>query len=105
MTAKGLTSIYWGCPFYITIASAGKVAVHLPKQKKVGEVADAPVEIVHIKSERFTYPSDAHANNSDGSVNVVHKKPASDRSKQIANHQAVKEKDKEKLQKDCQEDI
>lgn len=45
----------WG-RFYITITNFRKVDVHLLKDQNVGEVANAPVEIVYIKN-RCYFPS------------------------------------------------
>lgn len=38
--------------FYLTVASFGEADVNLPKRQKVGEVASAAQELLHIKDER-----------------------------------------------------
>lgn len=45
---KVFINMYPGLPFYIIITNSGKVDIHLSKHEKVGEVANALVEIVHI---------------------------------------------------------
>lgn len=42
--------------FYNIIASFGIADIHLPKYQNVGEVANGPEEISHIKEEPFLYP-------------------------------------------------
>lgn len=57
MKAKGVMDVYRRHPFYIKVASFGKVDVHLPKYQKVGEIADTPVEAAQIREELFRTPS------------------------------------------------
>lgn len=65
MTAKAIMDVYLDSSFYSTIANFGKVDVHLSKHQKAGEVADAPVEVVHIKDKCSSYQSGAHPSKSD----------------------------------------
>lgn len=58
--------------FYIIITDLGKVDVQPPKQRKVGEVADAPFEVVQVEDDRFSYSSTTSAKNYDCSVRAVH---------------------------------
>lgn len=50
MTNKGIMNFYKGCLLYITKGELGKVDVNLPKHQNVGKVANAAVEIVHVKA-------------------------------------------------------
>lgn len=43
----------------MTIANFSKVDVHLLKYQKVGEVANAPVKIVHIRDEPYPHITNA----------------------------------------------
>lgn len=72
MTPEGIRDVYPDCAFYINISNFDKVDVHFPKHQKVAEVADAPVEIFHIKKELYSYPSGTQANNSDSLKHAVH---------------------------------
>lgn len=92
-------------PFYITIPYCGKTVVHLRKLQKVGEVANAPEEVVHNKDERISYLFGTKANKNDSSVNAVHYKPTPNRLVQMTKHEAVKERDQESLEKDWFEDV
>lgn len=56
MRAKGTMDVYQSLNFCIIIANPGRISVQLLKYQKVGEVADALVEIVLIKDERFSSP-------------------------------------------------
>lgn len=49
------------------------------KHPKVSEVGTVPVEICHIKDERFSYRSGVYASNSENSVLTVLYKPTPDR--------------------------
>lgn len=57
MTGKGIMDTHPGRPFYHSTSSFVKADINLSKQQKVGEGASAPQEIVHVKDERFSYPS------------------------------------------------
>lgn len=56
MTAKSIIDVYLDRPFHITIAKLGMTVVYLLKHQKVGEVATARKEIVHIKKQHFYTP-------------------------------------------------
>lgn len=79
MTAKGIMDVCAGHSFYIMVANFVWIYIHLPKDQKVGKVADAPVKIVRVKSESFSYLSGSHANTIDGSVYAVQYRPIPDR--------------------------
>lgn len=55
MTAKVITDVQPGSPFYITIANFGKGDSTLPKHQKVSEIKNAPQEVNDIKDERLSY--------------------------------------------------
>lgn len=80
MMAKRVVEVYVWCPFYFTIPNFGNVDVHPTNSEKVDEVDSVPVEIVHVRDE-FLYPSEAHANKSESSVNAVRYKQTQDRLK------------------------
>lgn len=86
ITTKRILDVYPGKRFYFTFSNIGKVNVHVPKHHKFGDVGDAPVRIVHIKNERFSYPSIVHVNNGDLSVNAVQYKPSPDRVEVMIKH-------------------
>lgn len=71
-TAKGITDAYPDRPFYVTIANFSKFDVNLPKRREVGEVANAPIEIVHVNDIRYSYSPCTQANNCDSTVNYMH---------------------------------
>lgn len=75
MTAKVIMDVSHGFAFHITIVKFVKVNLKLPKHHKVGEVTVAPFKAVHNINDHFSWPSDAHENNSESSVNDVHYKP------------------------------
>lgn len=99
MTAKGVMDVHPARPFYIIIANFGNTDVHLPKLQNVDKVANAPEQIVHIKDERLSYPSDTKATKRDSPVIAVHYKPTAGRLHQMAEHDAVKERDEETIEK------
>lgn len=78
MTPKRITDVYSGRLFYINVSNFDKVDVLLAKHQKIGEVRNAPLKIVHIKDDRYSYLPGAHGNNRDGSVGAVHYKPTPD---------------------------
>lgn len=92
MTAKRTMDVYPRRPFYMTIASFGKIDVHLLKHRKFGEVV---VDTVHNKERHFSYPSGAHANTNDSCVNAVHYKLTSDRFYKVVEHEWLKKRDQE----------
>lgn len=47
----------------------------LLKHQNVGEVANAPEELVYIRKDRFLFHSGAKMTNNKGSVKAVHHKP------------------------------
>lgn len=51
------------------------------------------VEIFHIKDKRYSYPTGAHANNSDSSVSTIQYMPTCVRLEQVSEHETVKEND------------
>lgn len=53
MMAEGIPAVYSGRRFYITIASSANVDVDLPRHQKRFEAAYTPLQIVHIKDERY----------------------------------------------------
>lgn len=57
--------------FYVII-NAEQLNQSCSKHHKVGDVVDAPVDIVYIKNKRLLYHSSAIGNNSDSSVTDVH---------------------------------
>lgn len=61
---KGIMDVYPYFSFYITIASLGKIDVHMVKHLNVGAAANAPVWTVHIKNERYMYLFETHAKHS-----------------------------------------
>lgn len=65
MLANEIKEVLEGRPFYITVTNFDKADIHLSKHYTLGEFADAPAEIIHIKDERFFYLFGAHANNID----------------------------------------
>lgn len=102
MLAKGSMDVYPRFPFYITFANNRKIEVNLSKRQEIGEAANAQVKIVHVKDERFSYTVGARVNIIDRSVNA---EPTPDSLKQIAEHEAAKENDKEKLKKDGRKNV
>lgn len=84
--------VYAGRSLYITIANFGNVDEHLSSHQNVGEFAFAPLEVVHIKNERFSYPSGIHAKTKDSTVNAVYYDPTPDPLEQSAGHMIAKEK-------------
>lgn len=94
MTTKRILAVYRGHLFYITIADLGKVDVNLQRCLEVGEVVNAPKEIVHVEDERY------RPGHKQTQVNVpslmykpVHYKPTPDRLEKLVQHEAAKEKD------------
>lgn len=71
---------------------------------KIGEVVIAPREIVHNEEKLFSHHSGAKATRRGSSVNAKHYKPVPGRLVQMAEHDAVKEKDEGTLKKGCCED-
>lgn len=53
MIAKGIMDLSLRRPFYIAVDNFSMVDVYLGKHQKVSEVANAPVELVHIREERY----------------------------------------------------
>lgn len=94
LTANGIVDVYSQRPFHSTITNFGKVGGNLPKQQKLGEVANMRGEIIHITSERFSYCSNTKAATSDSSLNTLHYNPTLDRVQQIVEDVAVKGKTK-----------
>lgn len=74
-----------------------RLIYHSRNTRKVGEVANAPVAIVHIKDESYSYYLGVYANDSDSSVNAVKYKSTSDRLGQIEECEAVKKKNEQAL--------
>lgn len=73
--AKRITDAHPARPVYIRIVNLGTGDVPFLKHQKVREDANTPRKIVHIKYQYFSYPSGAHANNSDSSIHAVHYTP------------------------------
>lgn len=105
MTAQGIINVYKDRLFCITIANFGMGNVHLPKHRKIGKVASVPEAIVNIKGERFLYPLGAKATKCDSVMNPVLQHPTTNRLEMMAELEAVKEKYKAILKKDCREDV
>lgn len=103
--AKGMTHVYPGGVFHITIANFDTVYFHLLKHRKVGEITSVSKEILHFKDGRFLYPPGAHANNSNKSVEVEHCKPTPDPLEHVTELEAVEKKEEEKLKKVWREDF
>lgn len=96
---------YSGRPSYITITNFDKVNVRFPRHQKFDDVADASVEIVHVKDDRFLYPSGAHADKNDRIINAVHYELTIDHLHKMAEHEVVKDRYKETLKKKWLVDI
>lgn len=72
MSFKVIMVIYPGYKFFITIAESGKTDVQWPKHRKIGEISNEPVKIIHNEDERFSYCSGAHADNNDSYLRTVY---------------------------------
>lgn len=79
MTVEGIMDAYQGHRFQITIANLSRVDIPLLQSQDVGEVANVPVQIVHIKDERQSYHHDVHSKNGDSIANDIHYKTTPDR--------------------------
>lgn len=104
MTVKEIMVVHPGLSFYTTVTNLDKVDVSLPNHLKVGKVSNAPFEIAHVKEERYLCTPGTHANSGDSSENAVNYKPTLHLLEQMEKHDAIKEKDEEKLKKSFRED-
>lgn len=64
--------------------------MHFGKYQKVGEAANALVEMVHIKDEHCLYRLGANVNICDRSVSAVNYKPVPNCPEQMVEHKPVK---------------
>lgn len=87
------------------MAHFGIVDVQLLKHQKTWEVTNATTEKVHIKDDHFLYLSGSHRSNSYNTVHTVNYKPIPDRLEQMAEREADRDNDEEKLKIDWREDI
>lgn len=72
MTTRLIMNVYLSRPFHFTNSNFCRVDTHHQQYLNIREIAQAPVKILHIKDEGFSYPSGRHANNNDNSINAVH---------------------------------
>lgn len=87
------------------MANFGMVDARLPKNQGFGKVANAPVELVHIENEHYSYLPGAHASEHDSSFTAGRYMPTSSRLEQILEHEDVKEKDKRTIEMERREDV
>lgn len=93
LTDDGIKDANPGSRFCITTASLCMTYVHQAKTQKLGVVANAPKEIVHIKDEHFAYRSGTKATKCDSPDNAVHHESATDILDQMVEHEVVKKRD------------
>lgn len=84
--------------FHTTIANFGSIDDDVPNHQKFDEVGKAPQDMIYIKEELSSYTVGANAIKSDSSVNAVQNKHTRSSGK-IADHETLKKKDKEVLNK------
>lgn len=100
ITAKDIMDAYPSRSFHVTIAKFYNDEVHLPSHQEIGEVANAPDEIVHVEDKRLSYPPGATETKHDSSVSAIHHKPTPDCLQQMTEHEPVGENDEAILKKD-----
>lgn len=105
MTAKGMTVLYSGCIFYITVLNFCNAGVHLANHHRDGELADVPVEIVHIRDKLYSNTCSVQAHYSDCYFSTVHYKHATDCLKQMTEDEDVRERDSKSLENNWSEDV
>lgn len=96
LRAKGIMSVYQCCPFHITIAKIGKIDVHISKHKNGAEAANAPLEIVYMRHDPYSYAMFSNTNKSDCSINSVHYKLTPDLLQKDCKTRSRQRKDKKR---------
>lgn len=86
--------VYQEQPFYITASKFGKVDVNLPKHPELGETKSVPEEIVHIKNEGYSSGMETKRTGWKFQ-SFLYKSAHRDLLEQMAEHEAVKYKNKE----------
>lgn len=93
MMVKGVMGLYLEQTLHISITNFQTVCIHLPWPQKVVKSTYVPVKIVYFKYEPYSYPSGKQVSSGDSPVNAVHNKSNPDRSKQMAEHENVKDEE------------
>lgn len=105
MTSEGTTYSYQNRSSHITTLNVSEVYVNLHKHLKVDEAGSVTQEIVRTKYKHFLYRSDAKATNDARSVKAVHYKTTTGHLIQMADLEAVKDKDERIRKKNWRNDV